>query len=187
MVRIILEGSEPAEIFHAGEREAHRRFDVVGEARELSGTIQPGLSSGQARLMAGQPFFFLSVREPSGEIHSQMVTCVQTRQGVYPLVAFRDAQHFCFLLRHSEGTRLWELARQSGCQAGAIFVDFARRLRLRVNGLLHMAGEADLPGFQCPAQHHLMAMAVQQAYSNCSTRIIRMQSVPDREPSAGSR
>lgn len=181
MVRIILEGPEAADIFHAGEHEAHRRFGVEAEARELSNTIQPGLSSGHARFIATQPYFFLSVRERDGAIHSQMVASVQTAQGAYPLVAFGDHHHFYFLLNESEGTRLLELTANGGCPVGAIFVDFVRRARVRVNGLLRAAPEGALDGFECPAGHRLMAMDVQQAYANCNSRIVRMQPIPDRQ------
>ena len=178
MVRIILEGSEAADIFHAGEHEAHRRFGVEAEANELSGTVQPGLSSGHARFIATQPFFFLSARERDGAIHIQMVACVQTAQGAYPLVAFGDHYHFYFLLNESEGTRLLELTADEGCPVGAIFVDFARRARVRVNGLLQVAPDDALSGFECPAGHRLMAMAVQQAYANCNSRIVKLGPAP---------
>ena len=174
-MRIILEDPYERDLFHAGEREAHRRFGVDAEAREMKGTISDQLSAGHARFMAGQPFFFLSVREAGGAIHAQMLACATTAQGIYPLVAFGDAQTFYFLLPQEAGGALLALAEGDGCKAGTIFVDFARRARLRVNGRLCVAGDNALPGFQRPAGYRLMQMRVEQAYANCQSRIVRLR------------
>lgn len=175
-MRIILENPDGPDIFHAGEREAHRRFGVQEQAREMQGTVADRLSAGNARFMAGQPFFFASVRENGGAIFTQMLACVATAQGTYPLVAFGDAQTFYFLLHEEDGARLLNCAQQAGgCKAGMVFVDFARRARLRVNGLLQPAGPGALPGFQRPNGHRLMELQVEQAYANCQSRIVRLK------------
>lgn len=173
-MRVILEDPYERDLFHAGELEAQRRFGVEAEAREMKGTINDQLSAGNARFIAGQPFFFLTVQWTDGTIHTQMLACAQTAQGTYPLVAFGDAQRFYFLLREAEGARLLPLAQGRGCQAGLIFVDFARRARLRVNGLLRLAEGDALPGFQCPAGYRLMEVCVAQVYANCGARIVRL-------------
>jgi hypothetical protein len=161
--------------FHPGEREAHRRFGVEAQARELQDVIAGRLSAGNARFMAGQPFFFISVRESDGSIFTQMLACAATAQGIYPLVAIGDAQTFFFLLPAGAGERLLRLARQGGCKAGLVFVDFARRARLRVNGALREASEGALPGFACPPGHRLVEVRVEQAYANCQSRIVRLE------------
>lgn len=174
-MRIILEDPYERDIFHAGEREAHRRFGVQAEAREMKATIGAQLSAGNARFIASQPFFFLSVQEADGAIHTQMLSCAQTAQGIYPLAAFGDAQTFYFLLPEGEGQRLLSLTQQGGCKAGMIFVDFARRARFRVNGELRQAADAALPGFARPAGYRLMQMHLEQAYANCQSRIVRLK------------
>ena len=90
-MRIVLEDPDGPGIFHAGERAAHARFGVQAQAREMQGTMASHLSAGNARFMASQPFFFASVREPDGAVFTQMLACVATAQGTYPLVAFDDA------------------------------------------------------------------------------------------------
>ena len=174
-MRIILEDPYERDIFHAGEREAHRRFGVAAEAREMKATVNSQLSAGNAGFMACQPFFFLSVREAGGAIHTQMLACAATVQGTYPVVAFSDARTFYFLLGEHAGAVLLPLAQGDGCKAGTVFVDFARRARLRVNGRLCVAGDDALPGFQCPAGYRLMQMSVEQAYANCQSRIVRLR------------
>ena len=174
-MRIILENPYERDIFHAGEREAHRRFGVEAEAREMKGTISDQLSAGNASFIASQPFFFVSVREERGAIHTQMLVCVSTQQGTYPLVAFGDAQTFYFLLPEAAGATLLRRAQGEGCKAGAVFVDFARRARLRVNGRLRIAESRALPGFECPVGYRLMELRAQQVYANCQSRIVRMK------------
>ena len=174
-MRIILEEAGGPNWFHEGEREAHCRFGVEAQAREMQGVIAGSLSAGHARFMLGQPFFFLSVREASGAILSRMLACASTQQGVYPLVAFRDAQSFYFLLAKQEQASLLELAQGDGCPAGCIFVDFAQRARLRVNGRLHLADADALPGFQTPEGYQMMALQLEQVYANCSSRIVRLK------------
>lgn len=173
-MRIILEDPCERDIFHPGERAAQRRFGVEAEAREMKGTIGDRLSAGQARFIASQPFFFLSVQDGDA-IHTQMLACAQTVQGCYPLLAFGDAQTFFFLLLENEGRRLLQLTHQNGCQAGMIFVDFARGARFRINGELRQAAGEALPDFQHPAGYRLMEMRVAQAYANCGTRIVRLK------------
>lgn len=175
-MRIILEDPDGPGIFHAGEREAHRRFGVQEQAREMQGVVADRLSAGNARFMAGQPFFFASVREADGAIFTQMLACVTTAQGTYPLVAFGDAQTFYFLLGEEAGARLWQAVAQGGGKAGMVFVDFARRARLRVNGALRPAPPGALPGFECPPGHRLVQARVEQAYANCQARIVRLKS-----------
>jgi hypothetical protein len=46
-------------------------------------------------------------------------------------VAFGDAQTFYFLLGEAAGARLWQAVAQGDGKAGMVFVDFARRARLR--------------------------------------------------------
>jgi len=175
-MRIILEDPGAPDIFHAGEREAHRRFGVQAQAREMQGTVASRLSAGNARFMAGQPFFFISVREAEGAILTQMLACVATPRGAYPLVAFIDAQTFCFLLGEEAGARLLRtVAQAGGGKAGMVFVDFARRARLRVNGALRQAPHGALPGFQCPPGYCLMEVRVEQVYANCQARIVRLR------------
>ncbi len=168
-MRIVL--NEDPDVFHAGEREAHRRFGVESLAREMEGVVAPQLSAGNARFMAAQAFFFITVREPSGAVWSQVLARVETAQGIYPLLAFGDAQTFHFLLDAQRDARLLAGA---GGQAGLIFMDFARRARLRVNGALHAVGDEALPGFRSPPGHQLMQVRVAQAYANCQSRIVRM-------------
>ena len=174
-MRIILEDPYERDIFHAGEREAHRRFGVEAEAREMKGTISDQLSAGNASFIASQAFFFISVREEGGAIHTQMLACATLAQGIYPLVAFGDAQTFYFLLHKAAGSTVLRLAQGNGCKAGTVFVDFARRARLRINGCLRVAASQALPGFQCPAGYELMQLGVQQVYANCQARIVRMK------------
>ena len=174
-MRVILEDPYERDLFHPGEREAHRRFGVEAEAREMKGTVNEALNAGHARFIASQPFFFLAVQAADGAIHSQMLACVRTAQGTYPLVAFGDARCFYFLLDEREGPVLLARAGGAGCQAGLVFVDFARRARLRVNGQLRLAEDGALPGFQCPEGHRLMEMRVAQVYANCGARVVRLK------------
>ena len=165
----IVNGTEA--VFHAGEREAHRRFGVEELAREMQGTIAPQLSAGQARFMDAQAFCFITVREPSGALWSQVLPRVETPQGIYPLLAFGDARTFHFLADTERDARL--LAGAGGA-SGLVFVDFARGARLRVNGDLDVVDDAVLPGFRSPLGHRLMQLRVAQAYANCPARIVRM-------------
>ena len=177
-MRIVLEDPDGPGIFHAGERAAHARFGVQAQAREMQGTVASHLSAGNARFMASQPFFFASVREPDGAVSTQMLACVATAQGTYPLVAFGDAQTFYFLLGEAAGARLWQAVAQGDGKAGMVFVDFARRARrarLRVNGTLRLAAPDALPGFACPVGHRLVEARVEQAYANCQARIVRLK------------
>lgn len=174
-MRILLEDPYERDIFHAGEQEAQRRFGVQAEAREMKGTIGVQLSAGNAAFIASQPFFFASVRQANGAIHTQMLACAATAQGTYPLVALGDAQRFYFLLGDAEGATLLPMAAGDGCKAGSIFVDFARRARLRINGQLRVAPADALAGFARPVGYRLMEMRVEQVYANCQSRIVRLK------------
>ncbi|WP_027014219.1 hypothetical protein [Comamonas composti] len=174
-MRIILEDPGAPDLFHAGERQAHQRFGVQEQAREARAGIADRLSAGNARFMAAQPFFFLSVCEADGRIFTQMLPCATTDQGSYPLVAFLDEKRFCFLLPAQAAARLPLLASDQGCKAGMIFVDFARRARFRVNGHVRAAAPDLLAGFECPPGFHLMQVQLDQAYANCQSRIVRLK------------
>ena len=80
------------------------------------------------------------------------------------------------LLRNSaSGERFWQAVVPGDSKAGMVFVDFARRARLRVNGSLQLAPPDALPGFACPPGHRLVQARVAQAYANCQARIVHLK------------
>ena len=133
--------------FHDGELAVQQRAGVRAEADRLGGMLAPPhLDGGPARFLGERTFAALTGRDPGGRLWTS------------PLVGppgFLDAE-VATLRVHSlplPGDPLRELP--AGQAVGLIAMDYARRRRIRVNGVL---AERNADGLR---------VEVEQAYGNC--------------------
>jgi predicted pyridoxine 5'-phosphate oxidase superfamily flavin-nucleotide-binding protein len=133
--------------FHEGELAVQRRAGVRADADRLAGMLAPPhLDGGPARFLGERTFAALSGRDPEGRLWTS------------PLVGrpgFLDAAATTLRIHAlpASGDPLRELP--AGQAVGLIAMDFARRRRLRVNGIL---AERNAGGLR---------IDVEQAFGNC--------------------
>lgn len=134
--------------FHEGELAVQARAGVGGDAVRLAGMLAtPDLSGGIGGFFASRTFAVLTARDGAGRLWASPVTGAP---------GFLDVTGPTTLRIHgvpAPGDPLHELA--AGGQLGLVVVEFARRRRARLNG---MVTEADATGLTVEAE---------QAYGNC--------------------
>ena len=136
--------------FHEGELAVQQLAGVRAEADRLSGMLAPPHLGGAARFLGERTFAALTGRDTEGRLWTS------------PLVGppgFLDAEATTLRVRAlpSPGDPLHDLP--VGQAVGLIVMDYARRRRIRVNGMLVERGAGGL------------RVDVEQAFGNCPTYI----------------
>ncbi|MGD9528964.1 pyridoxamine 5'-phosphate oxidase family protein [Pseudonocardia sp.] len=141
--------------FHEGELLVQRRAELTAEAARLAGMLgPPDLNGAMGRFAAERRLALLTSRDGDGRLWTSAV------HGPQGFLRARAATLTVAALP-LPGDPLHEL--QEGEQAGLLLVDFDRRRRLRVNGVLR---RVDGDGFE---------VAVDQAFGNCPKYIQQRQ------------
>lgn len=133
--------------FHEGELLAQRRADVRDDAQRLAGILtRAAISAGMSRFVAEREQLFLTSVDDDGRLWTSALSGP---------AGFCDGHDRTLIIaaRPAEGDPLRDVG--NGRPAGALFVDFARRRRLRVNGFVHRARSDGLE------------ISVDQAFGNC--------------------
>ena len=133
-------------VFHEGELAVQRLAGVRAEADRLSGMLAPPHLGGAARFLGERTFAALTGRDAEGRLWTS------------PLVGppgFLDAEATTLRVHAlpPSGDPLRDLP--VGQAVGLIVMDYARRRRIRVNGVLVERGAEGL------------RVAVEQAFGNC--------------------
>lgn len=160
-------------IFHVGEIEAHRRFDVVDEAEQISDSVVNRLSIGVRRFIEAQPFFFMATTDASRQPRCNIVWRTQDATGGdLPLLKVIDSKTLMFPVHSFDDlvTPGQHVGLSSGI--GLLFVDFARQARYRINGRAKLQPDVTLHGMEWPAAGGVLEIAVEQAYANCGARVV---------------
>jgi len=145
-------------VFHEGELAVQQLAGVRAEADRLSGMLAPPHLGGAARFLGERTFAALTGREAEGRLWTS------------PLVGppgFLDAEATTLRVRAlpSPGDPLHDLP--VGQAVGLIVMDYARRRRIRVNGMLVERGAGGL------------RVDVEQAFGNCPKYIRPRQLAAD--------
>ncbi|MFB9745140.1 pyridoxamine 5'-phosphate oxidase family protein [Pseudonocardia sulfidoxydans] len=142
----------PDKGFHGGERLAQHRAGVTAEADRLAGMLTTQhITEGMSRFLADQELAFITGEDQGGLLWTSPISgprgfCTGSGPGL--LLAGGAA----------DGDPLQSL--RDGQALGVLFVDFARRRRLRINGVI---SNADAGGID---------IAVEQAFGNCPRHIV---------------
>jgi uncharacterized protein len=151
--------------FHDGELIVQRQAGVDEEASRLAGMLgTPRLDGSLGAFVAGRDLVFLTSHDASGTLWT---SAVAGRPGFATI----EDGNLRVAAAPGPDDPLADLA--PGSVVGTLFVDFARRRRVRVNGVVTGAAPDEL------------LIGVDQAYGNCPRYIHRREVHPQDE--AGSR
>ncbi|MHC1561792.1 pyridoxamine 5'-phosphate oxidase family protein [Actinomycetospora sp. C-140] len=133
--------------FHEGELRVQQRAGVADDADRLAGMLTtPHLGEGMSRFVAERELAFITAEDDHGRLWTSPVFGPRG-------FASGNGQTLTLASAVPEGDPLAGLP--AGRQVGVLLIDFARRRRLRVNGVLSSVRSGAL------------TVAVEQAYGNC--------------------
>ena len=137
--------------FHDGELHAQQHAGVAAEAQRLAGMLtEPNISGGMSGFIAERELAFLTAEDRDGRLWTSPV--------FGPRGSFVGIGRRLGMARTpADGDPLQEL--RPGQSVGALLVDFDRRRRLRVNGVVDRYGPDGL------------GIEVEQAFGNCPRHI----------------
>ncbi|SNY25965.1 pyridoxamine 5'-phosphate oxidase family protein [Paractinoplanes atraurantiacus] len=152
--------------FHPGELAVQGEAGVRREAARLESMLEPvELTYGLAGFLAGQNFLALTGRDDAGRLWTSPLA------GTPGFLEVRSGRELAVHAGIGEGDPLHGIAARQ--KVGTTAVDFARRRRVRINGLLTAAAD------------DLLVVEVEQAYGNCPQFIQQRLLDPARnEPEA---
>lgn len=163
------------DLFHAGELAAQRRFNDnwdEGLARRLERIIGSALDDEKALFIERLPFFFLATADANGHCDCSFKGTEHTEDG-HPLPVVWVAEPRRLLFPDYAGNRIFNSLGNilSNPHVGMIFIDFASRTRLRVNGAASILDTGDDWASRWPQARRAVEVNVKQVYWNCAKRI----------------
>lgn len=165
---------------YSAERLAHRKFgvDEIWKKYDLSSIFKDHLSPGVAQFIEALPFFFIATTNQAGECDCSFRGREFDSEGKpYALLKICNEKKFIFPdfsgnnVFNSLGNIL-----QTG-QIGMLFIDFERRLRLRINGRARVVENPDMYQEMWPTAKRAVAVDIVQVFGNCRARIPQWQPV----------
>ena len=159
-------------VYHAGEMEAQRRFDVTDEAEKISDIVSNRISMSVRRIIESQSFFFFSMAPQNLQPECHFLSRMHSASGeAAPLLKVLDTKTLVFPTISNVDHCEWSRINKQPQGIGMIFVDFERHLRYRINGQARQP--ADLSPFsnEWPHAERFIEVAVAQSYTNCGARI----------------
>ncbi len=147
-------GNRPFSVWHEGELEVQERAGVRAEADELAGSYRRSIPSAMAGFLAQQQFAILSTADREGRVWAHLVA------GQAEMIEARSANSIALVQGKIE-TELPTVNVASDQLAGLLVIDFARRIRVRINGRATAKADGS------------MVIAIDQFYGNCSKYIQR--------------
>jgi predicted pyridoxine 5'-phosphate oxidase superfamily flavin-nucleotide-binding protein len=134
--------------FHSGELAVQQRAGVQGQTARLSPMVERGeLSGGVAAFLVGTTFAALTARDRNGKLWTSPL--------IGPAGFLEAASPTKLVIGSSPHAHDPLQGLPSAQPAGLIVMDFARRRRLRINGMLSAVGDSSFE------------VDVVQAYGNC--------------------
>lgn len=153
--------------YHEGELTVQARVNAFDQAVMSAGAIRPYLTVPMARFLTTQPWIVLGASDPVGRVWASLLN------GPPGFVAAVDESTVRIEASPAAGDPLHEVARlPTGQLAGLLAIDLARRLRVRINGVLRREPPA-------------LVLSVEQAYPNCMKYIQRRELLACDEQPAG--
>jgi len=162
-------------VFHPGERAAQRRYDPDWSdagSRRLERIIGDALDERMARFAESRHFFFLATADADGRCDCSFKGSETDEEGrPLPAVWVRESRRLLF--PDYAGNRLFNSLGNllSNPHLGMIFIDFAGRTRLRVNGRATILETGNGWRERWPQARRAIEVNVDQAYWNCSRYI----------------
>ena len=153
-------------VYHAGEYEVQARTGEFNEAMQVASVIRTFVPPPLARFLATQPWVMVGAADLAGAV---WVTAFVRPARLYP--GNRRGDHRESRRSRLAATRWRELS--SPVPAGLLAIDFGRRMRARINGMLRRRET----GF---------TLDVEQAYPNCMKYIQRREFTQGDPRPAGS-
>lgn len=161
--------------FHPGELAAQTRFNEAwseDRAARLGRLVGTALNEEQALFIEGLAFFFLATADRHGHCDCSFKGTEPATDG-RPLPVAWVAAPRRLLFPDYAGNRMYNSLGNilDNPHAGLIFIDFAARARLRVNGAARLLEQGDDWRVRWPAATRAVEVTVEQVYGNCSRRI----------------
>jgi len=167
--------TSPRSAFHTGEQEAQARFNTdwsTQRAQRLGRLIGTALDPAQAAFIGRLGFFFLATADAEGRCDCSFRGTEDDADGrPLPAVAVADPRRLLFPDYAGNGmfNSLGNILVNP--HVGMIFIDFAARRRLRVNGTARVLTEAGEWRALWPAAERAVEIGIEQVYWNCRKRI----------------
>ena len=159
-------------VYHAGEIEAQRRFDVADEAEKISEIVSNRISMGVRRIIESQSFFFFSAAAQDLQPECHFLSRMRSASGeAAPLLKVVDTKTLVFATATNADHCEWPRINTQSRGIGMIFVDFERHLRYRINGQARQSADSSLFSNEWPHGERVIEVAVAQSYTNCGARI----------------
>lgn len=172
----------PAHPFHPGELAAQARFNPGwddGKSARLGRIIGHAIDDEKAQFIEGLPFFFLATADAGGCCDCSFKGTEPGADGrLLPAAWVAGAQRLLF--PDYAGNKVFNSLGNilTNPHVGMIFIDFAARARLRVNGTAAiLEGDGDWR-MHWPEAARAVEVSVEEVYWNCSKRIPKLHGHP---------
>jgi predicted pyridoxine 5'-phosphate oxidase superfamily flavin-nucleotide-binding protein len=152
-------------VYHAGEHEVQARTGEFDDAVRVASVIRTFVPPPLARFLATQPWVMVGAADPAGQVWATVL------YGPAGFIQAADETTIGIEALPPRGDPLEQLS--SPVPAGLLAIDFARRMRARINGMLRRRET----GF---------TLDVEQAYPNCMKYIQRREFAQGDPGPAGS-
>jgi len=162
---------------HEAERLAHQRFgvDEFWKSHDFNAVFQSAIPPGMVRFVESLPFFFIATANRGGECDCSFRGREYDASGrAYDLLKVLDAKTLVF--PDYSGNKFFNSLGNIlvNGQIGMLYIDFERRLRLRINGRAKIIEDRSAYAAVWPLAHRYVEVSVEQVYGNCQARIPRM-------------
>lgn len=153
--------------WHEGELEVQRRAGVRDQADQLTGMYQREIPAGMAGFLAHQQFAVLSTIDTNQRVWASLIA------GLPGMIEVRGLNSLALVPTKIE-TKLPLDDIQADAKVGLIAIDFARRIRVRVNGNARLDPDGSV------------VISIDQLYGNCS-QYIQKRAIEGASPIAADR
>ena len=164
-----------------GERIAHQRFGVEAfwSKHDFGAVFQTAIPPGLKVFVESMPFFFMATANAQNECDCSFRGREFDASGqAYALLKVIDAKTLIF--PDYSGNNFFNSLGNilvTG-QIGMLFIDFERRLRVRINGRASIIEDRQAYADLWPLAQRYIQVDVVQAFGNCPSRIPKMRLLP---------
>ena len=174
------------ERLHAGEREAQLRFGANGlwDTHRLNAMLHTDIPPRLRCFIENLPFFFIATSNTAGECDCSFRGREHTITGeTYPLVKTLDSRTLVF--PDYRGNKLYNSLGNIlvNGHIGMLFIDFASRTRVRLNGQAQIIETPATYADIWPLAQRYVLVTTEQVFGNCKARIPLMTLVSPTDSS----